>query len=532
MRLSAAGQYAEAAERFRALLEQDPAMTDGWLQLAQAYERLHRPADALNALPQAVIERDPRNPAALTGATAALLRTGRIDDARAHAELAVDVAPAIAHEMLARIAVHQGDEAGARRHARLAETADPTLPMSAFVDGMILNRRGDHAAAAERLLAARTALDSRTEQLADVNFLAGDSLAHLDRHAEAERLFRAELAVFPGHVRARAGLAMLYKATGRDADAARAIDDLLRHAPTPRGDRHRGAALDHVRRTGTRGKGPRRRDAEPDLMSKRRPKQTPSPTVAPACRSKRTVVAALVLIAVAGTAAALWFTRRPPAPVFVTTADQNVLLITIDTLRGDALGAYGGRAATPHLDRLAAEGLRFTFAHAARGRHASLAHEHPDGPVSVRARRARQRRLPGRRVGDARLAEMARDKGFATGAFVGAFPLDRDFGLDQGFGVYDDLSGRDVAPSDFAFSERPATGVVESARPVDRTNSGTPWFAWVHVFDPHSPYRAAAAVRGAVSRRSRMPAKWPPPTRRSRRCWISPAHPAARPRSS
>ncbi|HVJ27637.1 MAG TPA: alkaline phosphatase family protein, partial [Vicinamibacterales bacterium] len=47
----------------------------------------------------------------------------------------------------------------------------------------------------------------------------------------------------------------------------------------------------------------------------------------------------------------------------VRSADQNVLLITIDTLRGDALGSYGGRAATPNLDRLASEGVRFTFAH-------------------------------------------------------------------------------------------------------------------------------------------------------------------------
>lgn len=234
VRLAGAGQHAEAAAQFRALLVEDPAMTDGWLHLAQAYERLHRQTEALNAYRE-VIRRDPRNPAALTGATAALLRTGRIDDAKAHAELAVDVAPAIAHEMLARIAVHQGDEAAARRHARLAETADPTLPMSAFIDGMLLNRRGEHAAAADRLLEATRVLDRRTEQLADVNFLAGDSLAHLDRHAEAERLFLAELAVFPHHVRARAGLAMLYKATGREADAARSIDDLLRHAPTPEG---------------------------------------------------------------------------------------------------------------------------------------------------------------------------------------------------------------------------------------------------------------------------------------------------------
>ena len=99
-------------------------------------------------------------------------------------------------------------------------------------------------------------------------------------------------------------------------------------------------------------------------MSKRRTKHTPSPAVGPARRSGRTIVAALVFVAVAGTAAALWFTRRPSAPAFVTTPDQNVLLITIDTLRADALGAYGGRAATPHLDRLAAEGLRFTSAHA------------------------------------------------------------------------------------------------------------------------------------------------------------------------
>src|SRR5476649_2483912 len=45
-------------------------------------------------------------------------------------------------------------------------------------------------------------------------------------------------------------------------------------------------------------------------------------------------------------------------------ANQNVLLITIDTLRADALSSYGGPASTPALDRLAADGVRFTFAHA------------------------------------------------------------------------------------------------------------------------------------------------------------------------
>src|SRR4051812_25314979 len=55
-----------------------------------------------------------------------------------------------------------------------------------------------------------------------------------------------------------------------------------------------------------------------------------------------------------------------PRPAFDLhpIAGQNVLLITIDTLRADALGSYGGQAATPALDRLAADGVRFDFAHA------------------------------------------------------------------------------------------------------------------------------------------------------------------------
>ena len=43
--------------------------------------------------------------------------------------------------------------------------------------------------------------------------------------------------------------------------------------------------------------------------------------------------------------------------------DRNILLITIDTLRADALSSYGGAASTPRLDALAARGARFTFAH-------------------------------------------------------------------------------------------------------------------------------------------------------------------------
>ena len=67
------------------------------------------------------------------------------------------------------------------------------------------------------------------------------------------------------------------------------------------------------------------------------------------------------LVVAAGTA---WLLNRAPAYRLSQQADQNILLITIDTLRADALGSYGGRAATPRLDALASQGARFTFAHA------------------------------------------------------------------------------------------------------------------------------------------------------------------------
>jgi choline-sulfatase len=186
-------------------------------------------------------------------------------------------------------------------------------------------------------------------------------------------------------------------------------------------------------------------------------------------------------------ACAAWYVWRAGVrPRFVTTPDQNILIVTIDTLRADALGSYGGRARTPNLDRLAAAGIRFSFAHAhavvTLPSHASILTGRYPYEHGVRDN-------AGFRLGEeaVTVAEMARAAGMATGAFVGAFPVDRQFGLAQGFEVYDDLGGRNVAPSDFAFVERPAAEVVAQAGAWIGAQQ-RPWLAWVHVFDPHSPY--------------------------------------------
>ena len=186
----------------------------------------------------------------------------------------------------------------------------------------------------------------------------------------------------------------------------------------------------------------------------------------------------------------IWQQRGSGRPSFERALDQNVLIVTIDTLRADALRSYGGVADTSNLDRLASEGVRFTFAHAhavvTLPSHSSILTGRYPFEHGVRDN-------AGFRLSDSAvtLAETLRDKGWATGAFVGAFPVDRQFGLAQGFDVYDDLGGRQVAQAEFAFAERKAEIVVPAARAWIQQQQ-KPWFAWVHVFDPHAPYAPPA----------------------------------------
>jgi tetratricopeptide (TPR) repeat protein len=177
-------------------------------------------------------------------------------------------------------------------------------------------------------------------------------------------------------------------------------------------------------------------------------------------------------------------------PPFIKSADQNVLLITIDTLRADALGSYGGRAATPNLDRLARSGVRFTFAHA-QSVVTLVSHTNiltGEYPFQHGVRDNAGFRLA---PGSATLATILHARGMPAAAFVGAFPVNRQFGLAQGFDVYDDVGARDSLAADFSLPERRAAEVVKVATAWIATQQ-KPWFAWVHVFDPHAPYAPPA----------------------------------------
>jgi arylsulfatase A-like enzyme/Flp pilus assembly protein TadD len=164
----------------------------------------------------------------------------------------------------------------------------------------------------------------------------------------------------------------------------------------------------------------------------------------------------------------------------------NLLFITIDTLRPDRLSCYGSPfLKTETIDGLAEKGVVFNKAFAQvpltlpshttimlgkdplhHGVHDN-AHFHV-GPEQLT------------------LAEHLKGLGYATGAFVGGFPLDSQFGLAQGFDVYDDaFEGHSARRQEYR--ERKADAVVSSALRWLDGQSG-PWFLWVHCFDPHDPY--------------------------------------------
>lgn len=173
----------------------------------------------------------------------------------------------------------------------------------------------------------------------------------------------------------------------------------------------------------------------------------------------------------------------------VTPKPDDIILITIDTLRADSVGFAGNtRVKTPFLDRIASEGVIFSNAHA---HNVVTLASHTNIVTGLYPYQHGVRDNAGFKLDPKHetIATMLRRGGYATGAFVGAFPLDARFGLNQGFDVYDDNYGKGAARLEFALQERPATAVLDAATRWWNANSGRHRFMWVHLYDPHAPYR-------------------------------------------
>jgi arylsulfatase A-like enzyme/Flp pilus assembly protein TadD len=195
-------------------------------------------------------------------------------------------------------------------------------------------------------------------------------------------------------------------------------------------------------------------------------------------------IAALAILIVV---AAIALRRRQGPP--------DVLLITIDTLRADALGFAGNqRVRTPYLDSLAARGTLFTNAHA---HNVVTLPSHTNILTGLYPYQHGIRDNAGFTL-DPRhptLAAMLRAAGYTTAAFVSAFPLDSRFGLNAGFDVYDDKYREGSNPLDFVVQERPAEETLTAARTWYDSVPNKKKFVWIHLYDPHAPYDPPSPFR-------------------------------------
>ncbi|MBN2327705.1 MAG: sulfatase [Candidatus Omnitrophica bacterium] len=163
----------------------------------------------------------------------------------------------------------------------------------------------------------------------------------------------------------------------------------------------------------------------------------------------------------------------------------NIILLTLDTLRSDALGCYGNaKVKTPHLDRLAREGVLFEDAvcqiPATLTSHTAIMTGRNPKTTGVRFRTARVSPF------EETLAERLNDYGYQTAAFISSYVLSPDFGLNQGFDLYE--LGSIYKDEKKTADERLAQETVEQALSYLSENRENPFFLWIHLYDPHSPY--------------------------------------------
>jgi len=168
----------------------------------------------------------------------------------------------------------------------------------------------------------------------------------------------------------------------------------------------------------------------------------------------------------------------------------SLILLTLDTTRSDHVGPQPGKASlTPHLDALGGRGLR--YAKALSPAPLTLpAHCTLLTGLDPPAHRVRDNGTTALGTGVPTLASVLARHGYATAAFVSSRVLDRRFGLDRGFSVYDDRMPAERL-GEYGYPERDALAVTNAALAwAEKRPRGRPYFLWVHYYDPHLPYAA------------------------------------------
>ncbi len=224
-------RYAEAVPRFQALTRTNPSMLDAWENLGQALQKLGRLQEALAAYEQAMKVSGGVGHVAL-GTASVLLEMERLDQAAEHAKLGLETSPAVAHNLLAQIALARQDLPAAEKEARQAIAARGSRI------GPLVTLAGILQAQGKVDEAMKTAEDAKRELEAGQSFpglelVRGDLLARAGRLPEAEQAFVSEIRAYPSSPAGYTRLAVLYASAGRPQEAIGTLRALVESQKSP-----------------------------------------------------------------------------------------------------------------------------------------------------------------------------------------------------------------------------------------------------------------------------------------------------------
>jgi arylsulfatase A-like enzyme/predicted Zn-dependent protease len=220
--------------------------------------------------------------------------------------------------------------------------------------------------------------------------------------------------------------------------------------------------------------------------------------------SKKKLPLAAAAVLFAGGALLAVLLLRSPAPNFARLRDGkdfSVILITVDTLRADKVGCYGNPLVrTPTMDAFAAKGIRFedciSQTPLTLPSHTTIF----TGTLPI----YHGVRDNGGFVVPAELETMAESfkaKGYRTAAFVAAYVLDSKWGLNQGFDTYfDKFDLSRFERISLGEVQRPANEVMDEALGWLDKNKDGKFFAWIHLYDPHTPYEPPEPFKSEYAR--------------------------------
>lgn len=233
---SAEKQYEQAVAAFRRVLESNPRMTDAWEFLARSLQKLGRTEEALAAY-QEGLRVSGGSPQIAVSAASLYFDLGRLDDAAAHARMALPTHASFAHGLLAQIALAREDLDEAEKEARLAmdEKSLRIGPMVTLAE--VQHARGEYQPALETIRKAEEVYEQREAKDPDLirglSLIRGRVLADLGDAAGAETAFLKEIERFPENIRAYSSLAILYALTGREPEVGPTLRRMVEASPSP-----------------------------------------------------------------------------------------------------------------------------------------------------------------------------------------------------------------------------------------------------------------------------------------------------------